>query len=95
MKDGFKWHCYKDVKPTSDNYIYAIDPTNSKDKVDIGRVHDFVWNETTMWCYVYIPDAPRKIKLASCSTLKDCSNDYILALEERIEILELQMRNLD
>lgn len=88
MKDNFKWNCYKDVKPESGRYVYVIDPTDIDDEIDIGRPSHYTWLDTYYWCYVYIPDAPRRTKLEACSTLKDCSNDYILALESRIELLE-------
>jgi hypothetical protein len=95
MKGKFNWHCYRDQKPADGLFVYAVDPTNSNDKIDVGRVSEFIWGDNTMWCYVYIPDAPDRNKLEACTDLKGCSNNYILALEERIEILEKQMRNLE
>ena len=89
------WNCYKDIKPESNLYVYVIDMSNLEDKVDIGKVCQYNWKDSYYWCYVYIPDVPKRKKLEACKELKGCSNDYILALEERIEILESLVRSLD
>jgi len=88
MKGEFNWHSYKDLKPKSDLFVYVFDVSNAKDKIDIGKADRYSWKDTYHWCYVYIPDVPERKKLEPCSTLKNCSNDYILELETRIEYLE-------
>jgi len=78
MKGEFNWHCYKDLKPKNDLFVYVFDVSNARDKIDIGKAEQYFWRDTYHWCYVYIPDAPESKKL----------EPFILELESRIEKLE-------
>jgi hypothetical protein len=87
----FEWHCWKDRKPDKDKYLYIhIYDEDFKDSVDIGQLTDYDWDDNFYWCYVYMPESPKieKKKLEPCNQLRDCSNNYILSLENRIEKIE-------
>jgi hypothetical protein len=87
---GFKWNQWKDKKPEVNKYVYVYCLDNKELGVFICLSDDFLFDDNDYWVYVYMPDAPKieKTKLKPCNVLKDCSNDYILALEKRIEELE-------
>lgn len=92
--DNFKWNRYRDCKPNREMFIY-VSVDDPIDEIEIGKWDEFEWDENMLWGYVYVPDVPKSRKLEECETLKDCSNNYILRLERRIETLEKQMRNLE
>lgn len=85
----FDWKCWKDEKP-EDGYIYIFHADHPDWGVEIVTTYDTIFDDFTHWCYVFIPDPPKieKRKLEPCNQLRDCSNNYILALEDRIEKLE-------
>lgn len=80
----WKWISSKDGIPVEGRYIYIFDGS----EVDILYNVNSRFSSDFLWSYVFIPDVPKYVKLEPCKKLKGCSNDYILALEERIEKLE-------
>lgn len=89
--DNFKWTKFSDRYPDDRRMIYV---TNNE-SVWISwfiKEHKKQQSENYSWCYVYMPEVPKRKKIEPNKELKGLSNDYILALENRIELLEIGYR---